>query len=135
MLKKSKNLRYQKKPINLKRTKAAILKLSTGRLGLFSKEYGRATKKQIEALRRTLTRLLKKKNKIWVKSRLNYPVTAKPQGIRMGKGKGAISQRIRRIEKNSSFIETSKFKKFQISSLTKGSKKLPFNTKIIWKNW
>ncbi|KAG2502222.1 hypothetical protein HYH03_000708 [Edaphochlamys debaryana] len=44
----------------------------------------------IEAVRRTLRRKIKKTARLWVRIAATVPVTRKPLGIRMGKGKGAI---------------------------------------------
>ncbi len=59
------------------------------------------------------------KNKIWIRSRLNYPRTAKPLGIRMGKGKGAITQKIKRIYPGSFLLETSRYRKYQLDAFKK----------------
>lgn len=40
---------------------------------------------------RTLRRRLKKDAKLWIRFQATVPVTRKPEGIRMGKGKGAIA--------------------------------------------
>ncbi|KAG2432389.1 hypothetical protein HYH02_012961 [Chlamydomonas schloesseri] len=51
------------------------------------KRVGAAT---IEAVRRTLRRKIKKTARLWIRLSAVVPVTRKPLGIRMGKGKGAI---------------------------------------------
>lgn len=133
--KRFKNLRYQKKPIYDSSSCKKVHKLNFGRLGLISKNTTRITKKQVEAFRRSLTRVLKKKNKIWIKSRLNYAVTVKPLGLRMGKGKGDISQKIKKIFPGTSIVELSRYKKIQLNSLTRSAKKLPITFKIVWSKW
>lgn len=40
---------------------------------------------------RTLRRRIKKTARLWVRIEATVPVTRKPEGIRMGKGKGAIA--------------------------------------------
>lgn len=40
---------------------------------------------------RTLRRKIKKSARLWIRINAIVPVTRKPEGIRMGKGKGAIS--------------------------------------------
>eukprot|EP00198_Chlamydomonas_reinhardtii_P008650 XP_001697987.1 predicted protein [Chlamydomonas reinhardtii] len=52
-----------------------------------SKRVGAAT---IEAVRRTLRRKIKKTARLWIRLSAVVPVTRKPLGIRMGKGKGVI---------------------------------------------
>ena len=133
--KRSKNLRYQKKPIYTNTTTQLKNSFQYGRCAIISKELGRVTKRQVETFRRSITRKLKKKNKIWIRSRLNYAVTAKPLGIRMGKGKGALTQRIRRIFPGSFLAETSRYKKYQLTAFRKAAKKLAIKTRIIWLKW
>jgi large subunit ribosomal protein L16 len=130
--KRSKNLRQQKKPIYLSNSKTCLTDFQQGRSAIISKEKTRITKRQVEALRRALTRVLKKRNKIWVRSRLVHPVTAKPLGIRMGKGKGNLTQKIRYIFPGSFLIESSRFKKPQLKIFKKAIKKLPIKTNFIW---
>ncbi len=62
--KRSKNLRYQKKPIYLKNNIIKKNFFQYGRCAIISKELSRVTKRQVETMRRSVTRLLKKKNKI-----------------------------------------------------------------------
>ena len=44
---------------------------------------------QIEAARVAMTRYIKRGGKVWIKVFPDKPVTSKPAGTRMGKGKGA----------------------------------------------
>lgn len=44
--------------------------------------------KKIEAGRKYIRKYLKKKNKLWIRIFPDLPVTKKPTGVRMGKGKG-----------------------------------------------
>ena len=45
---------------------------------------------QIEAARVAMTRYMKRGGKVWIKIFPEKPVTHKPMGVRMGKGKGAL---------------------------------------------
>lgn len=108
-------------------------------LGFFflkSKEPAIVTKRQLEVGRRVLTKRLKRHIKIIIVTRLNKAVTAKTQGIRMGKGKGALSQRVGIIRKNTSSytlgLTTLNVAKKNLFSL---SKRLPFKAKISWKGF
>ena len=47
------------------------------------------TGNQIEAARIAMTRYIKRGGKVWIKIFPDKPITAKPIGTRMGKGKGA----------------------------------------------
>ena len=72
--------------------------LQIGKYGLKTLQAGRITAKTIEAVRRTMTRKFKRSGKIWIKIFPDIPVTAKPAEVRMGKGKGAPSYWICRVE-------------------------------------
>ena len=53
-------------------------------------QYGiQATTNQIEAARIAMTRHIKRGGQVWIKIFPDKPVTTKPIGTRMGKGKGA----------------------------------------------
>ena len=45
---------------------------------------------QIEAARIAMTRYIKRGGKVWIKIFPEKPVTQKPMGVRMGKGKGSV---------------------------------------------
>lgn len=62
-----------------------------GRFGIQSLDFGKLKLKQIEACRRTMRRGLKKRGKIFIRVFTNVPISKKPMGSRMGKGKGSIS--------------------------------------------
>ena len=64
---------------------------SFGRYAIRACECTRLTPNTIEAVRRTLTRFLKRRGKVWVCIYPDISVTEKPLEMRMGKGKGAVS--------------------------------------------
>ncbi|MBI5071741.1 50S ribosomal protein L16 [Candidatus Falkowbacteria bacterium] len=64
--------------------------LSFGSFGLRSMGYAWITARQIEAVRRTLIRALKKGGKIWIRLFPDKPVTTKGNEIPMGGGKGSV---------------------------------------------
>lgn len=61
-----------------------------GTFGLQALEAGWITSRQIEAVRRTLTRHMRRRGKYWIRIFPDKPVTAKPAETRMGKGKGSV---------------------------------------------
>lgn len=61
-----------------------------GAFGLKSLTAGRLTNRQIEAARIAMTRYMKREGKVWIRIFPDKPITAKPQEVRMGKGKGAL---------------------------------------------
>ncbi len=65
-------------------------KVYEGQYGLQALELGQITSNQIEAARVAMTRYIKRGGKVWIKIFPDKPVTAKPIGTRMGKGKGNV---------------------------------------------
>ena len=64
-------------------------KVTYGTYGLQATEPAWITSRQIEAARIAMTRYIKRGGKVWIKIFPDKPVSAKPAGVRMGKGKGA----------------------------------------------
>lgn len=62
--------------------------LAFGEFGLQALECGWLTSRQIEAGRITITRHMKRKGKLWIRTFPWKPITKKPTEVRMGKGKG-----------------------------------------------
>lgn len=60
-----------------------------GSFGLKTLEPGWITSRQIEAVRVTLSRTMKRDGKIWIRIFPDKPVTKKPAETRMGSGKGS----------------------------------------------
>ena len=80
-------------------------KLNFGEIGLKSAESGFISAKQIEAARRSITRKLKRKGKLWVRIFPDFPVTRKPNEARMGKGKGNVSFWASKVAKGNTLFE------------------------------
>ena len=73
-------------------------KLSFGRYGIRALESGRLRLNTIEAVRRVITRKLKRSGQVWIRVYPDISVSAKPLEVRMGKGKGGPSYWICRIK-------------------------------------
>jgi large subunit ribosomal protein L16 len=61
-------------------------------LGLKAVECGHMTSKQINAMRQTISKLMKKKGKVRINIFPNTQITKKPLEVRMGKGKGNVDR-------------------------------------------
>nr|WEL36009.1 ribosomal protein L16 [Phaeocystis rex] len=83
---KFKNLYNRKKMRFLNKP---IFKSSIKTFTIVSLEAAKINNKQIESLSKTLKRLLKSNGKYWIKWFPNKTTTKKPEGSRMGKGKGS----------------------------------------------
>ncbi len=86
MPKKVKFRKSQRGRMRGKSTRGA--ELSFGEFGLQALEPCWLTARQLEAGRITITRFMKRRGKLWVRSFPWKPVTKKPTEVRMGKGKG-----------------------------------------------
>ena len=62
-----------------------------GDFGLKALDAGFITNRQIEAARIAMTRFMKREGSVWIRIFPDKPITSKPQEVRMGKGKGALS--------------------------------------------
>ena len=65
-------------------------KISNGEFGLVATESCWLRSNQIEAARVAMTRYIKRGGQVWIKIFPDKPVTSKPIGVRMGKGKGSV---------------------------------------------
>ena len=64
-------------------------KIDFGDFGLKALEPGWITQRQIEAARVTLTRMMKREGRIWIRIFPDKPISKKPAEVRMGNGKGS----------------------------------------------
>ena len=109
-------------------------KLQFGTVGLKAVNSAMVTARQIEASRQAISRKIKKKGKLWIRTFPDIPITSKSVAARMGKGKGAISHWGARVKGGSIIFEICGVKDFNIvkNALRTGGAKLPLKTKIIW---
>lgn len=127
------------KQIKFKKTKKGKIKklefkannLKFGTIGLKAIESGIISSRQIEAARQTIARKIKRKGKIWIRIFPDLPITSKPTGTRMGKGKGQVSHWGARVAGGTVLFEIcgANFNNI-FSALKTGSTKLPIKTKI-----
>ncbi len=86
MPKKVKHRKHQRGRMRGKARRGASL--SFGEYGLQALEPCWMTARQVEAGRIAISRYIKRKGKLWVRTFPWKPVTKKPTEVRMGKGKG-----------------------------------------------
>ena len=86
-----KRVKYRKMMRGRMRGKALRgAEVSFGEFGLQALEPGWVSALQIEAARRTLVRVMKRRGKVWIRIFPDKPYTRKPPETRMGKGKGNV---------------------------------------------
>ena len=105
--------------------------LNNGKFAIISLANARLSASQIEAVRRVMTRKFKRSGQIWVLAHPSLSISKKPLEVRMGKGKGAVSQWVCRIKKGQILyemdgIDLSKAKQASILA----DSKLPIKTKF-----
>jgi large subunit ribosomal protein L16 len=109
--------------------KSNILKF--GSVGLKAAESGILNSRQIEAARQAIVRKIKRKGKIWIKIFPDLPITTKPTGVRMGKGKGQVSHWGARVRGGTVLFEICGVNlNTVVAALKTGGAKLPLKTKI-----
>lgn len=105
-----------------------------GKFALIAQESIHLTAFQIEATIQVINRYLKRKGKIWIKAFPDFPVTAKPTEVRMGKGKGAVKEWVCRVRRGKIIFEVDGVAEPVIlEALQAARKKLPLRT-LIFKN-
>ena len=105
--------------------------LQFGEIGLKAKESGLINARQIETVRRVITRKIKKKGKIWIRIFPYLPITSKPTESRMGKGKGSVSHWVAKVRGGTVLFEICGVPKHIAKEALKScSKKLSIKTRI-----
>lgn len=129
-----KKTKYKKtKKGKLARLEFKLNDLKFGTIGLKSSESGIINSRQIEAARQAIVRKIKRKGKIWIRIFPDIPITSKPTGVRMGKGKGQFSHWGARIRGGTIIFEICGVNtSTAFPALKTGGAKLPIKTKIFF---
>ena len=90
--KKTKYKKYHRLNKNFKKTSSRANKLIYGYWGLKALGGGTISAKQIEAVRQTINRKIRPAGRLWIRIFPDAPITSKPVGVRMGKGKGSVEE-------------------------------------------
>ena len=132
MLNGPRQTKYKKtKKGKLKKLEFKSNKLIFGTIGLKAKESGIISARQIESARQAIVRKLKRKGKVWIKIFPDIPITKKPTGVRMGKGKGQVSHWSSRVSGGTVMFEICGVSdNAAIMALKTGGAKLPVKTII-----
>jgi large subunit ribosomal protein L16 len=106
--------------------------LLQGEYGMQAVEAGWVTSRQIEAIRRTITRHMKRRGKYWIRIFPDKPVTAKPAETRMGKGKGSVDHWVAVVKPGRVIFEISGVPEdVAQEALNLAGYKLPIKTQVI----
>src|SRR3989344_6370182 len=108
------------------------LNVSFGSHGLKAETQGRLTSNQIEAGRKTISRVLKKTGKMWIRIFPDRPFTSKPAEVKMGKGKGDLQGYEVEIRPGRVLFEVDGIDgTVAKDTLRKAGSKLPMKTRIV----
>ena len=108
--------------------------LSFGEFGLQAKEGAWITANQIEAARVAMTRYMKRGGKVWINIFPHMPRTAKPIGVRQGKGKGSVEEWVAVVKEGKIMFEIGGVDEATAREAFRlASHKLPIRTKFVKK--
>jgi len=106
--------------------------IAFGDFGLKALEPGWITQRQIEASRVTLTRMMKREGKVWIRIFPDKPVTKKPAETRMGSGKGIPEFWVAVVKPGRILFELGGVNRSTADeALTLAAHKLPIKTKVV----
>ncbi|SEA11784.1 large subunit ribosomal protein L16 [Oribacterium sp. KHPX15] len=109
-------------------------KIAYGEYGIIATEPCWIRSNQIEAARVALTRYIKRGGQVWIKIFPDKPITAKPLGVRMGSGKGAVEYWVAVVKPGRVMFEIAGVpEETAREALRLASHKLPCNCKIVSK--
>lgn len=106
--------------------------LSFGAFGLKAETGGRVKSNQLEASRKTMTRMLGKTGRYWFRIFPDRPITAKPAEVGMGGGKGDLQAYCFEVRPGRMIFEVDGIDEVTArEALRKAGTKLPVKTKIV----
>lgn len=106
--------------------------LLNGEYGLQALEAGWITSRQIEAIRRSIVRQMRRRGKYWIRIFPDKPVTAKPAETRMGKGKGSVDHWVAVVKPGRIIFEVSGVPDdIALEALRSAGYKLPIRTQVV----
>lgn len=109
--------------------------ISFGRYGLQALDQNRVTSRQIEAARRAMTRHIKRGGKIWIRIFPHIPVTAKPNEVPMGSGKGNPEHFVAKVKAGAIMFEMDGVEEVLArEAMRLAGAKLPMRTRFLIRN-
>ena len=107
-------------------------KIAYGEYGLVATEPCWLKANQIEAARIAINRYTKRGGKVWIKLFPDKPISTKPIGTRMGKGKGAVEYWVAVVKPGRVMFEIEGVTEDQAKeALRLAAHKLPIKTKFV----
>ena len=124
------------KPRHLNKGMASrMTEVDFGEFGLVSLGHGWISSRQIEAVRRVLTRYTKKGGQIWIRIFPDRPVTRKAAETPMGKGKGTPEFYVATVKPGTVMFEMGGVSEADArEALSLGAYKLAMKSKVLSRN-
>ncbi len=128
-----KRVKYRKQMRGRMRGKALRgAEVSFGEYGLQALEPGWVSARQIEAARRALVRVMKRRGKVWIRIFPDKPYTQKPPETRMGKGKGNVEYWVAVVKPGRVMLEVGGLdRETAVEALKQSSYKFSIGTKVV----
>ncbi len=128
-----KRIKYRKQfRGRMKGTASRGNKVDFGELGLQALEPAWINSRQIEAVRRTITRHLKRRGKVYIRLFPDKPVTKKAAETRMGSGKGSVEMWVAVVRPGMVMFEVGGVdEETAVEALRLASYKLPIRCKVV----
>lgn len=131
---KNSKFKKQQKKSNFNKINGNLLSKFNSNNNIFLKalSFGRITSKQLNCIKQTINKIIKKVGKIRFNIFPHTPISKKPKEIRMGKGKGNVDHWISKVKAGQIIceIKTDSTDK-AIKALKLASFRFPLKTKII----
>ena len=107
-------------------------KVTDGTFGLQAVEAGLIKGNQIEAARVAMTRYIKRGGQVWIKLFPDKPISKKPIGTRMGKGKGLVEYWVAAVKPGRVMFEIAGVEESVAKEAMRlAGSKLPIKTKFV----
>ena len=128
-----KRVKYRKQMRGRMRGKALRgAEVSFGEYGLQALEPGWVSARQLEAARRALVRVMKRRGKVWIRIFPDKPYTQKPPETRMGKGKGNVEYWVAVVKPGRIMLEVGGLdRETAVEALKQSSYKFSIGTKVV----
>lgn len=108
--------------------------IAFGDFGVQALDCGWVSARQIEAGRRAIANYTNRKGKYWVRIFPDKPITLKPAGVRMGKGKGAVEEYVSVVKPGRILFEVGGVTdEIAIEALKRAANKMPLKWRILSK--
>lgn len=103
-----------------------------GDYGIQVLERGWITNQQIEACRISINRYFQRRGKVWIRIFSDKPITKKPAEVRMGKGKGGVSEWVAVVRPGRILFEVANVPKEDAqNALRRAAAKLGLRTRFV----